>query len=368
MPSEVWDDNFKQPLAFGSFRNWLRLVRDNGVDRAYWQRALFVTLTSLATSPLRAYERLRYDEIVGAQRVTAPVFILGHWRSGTTHLHYLMTQDKAWGFIPTLQTIAPEILLSGARTIAPAVRARIPKKRMMDNVELALDGPQEEEFALANMSRHCCYHHFSFPRRARFYFDRYAIFKDTPPLHLQEWRRTYLAILCKASYLMGGRRLLIKNPVNTGRIAVLAELFPDARFIHIYRDPYRIFQSTCHLYRQVLRTVQLQALSEEELVANVLYFYKAIMERYLADRAALPADRLVEVRFEDLERAPLPELERIYTALALPGYVEAAPAFAAYVASQQHYQKNRYELQPEQIKLVNASWGFAFKAWGYDML
>lgn len=354
-------------LALGSFRNWLRLARRNGVDRAFWRRALFITAVSALTAPLRLYERARYNRAVDRAPITQPpIFILGHWRSGTTNLHYLMSQDPQLGYITMFQMVAPDMLFVGERVIKPAFAKVTPTKRPIDNLPLSIDGAQEEEFGLATMSPHSFYHCWFFPRQMEHYLQTYAVFSNTAPQVVAEWNRHYLHLLRKATLNMGGKRLLIKNPTNTGRIRQLLELFPDAKFVNIVRDPYRVFLSMRYMVTVNYNSLQLQAITPEQIEENVLHIYEEVMQQYLRDRALIPPENLVEVRFEDLEQAPLAEVERVYTQLGLPGLAEARPGFQAYVDSLRGYKKNPLNLSDADIARVNERWGFAFDAWGYE--
>ena len=193
-------------------------------------------------------------------------------------------------------------------------------------------------------------------------------FSDIPERTLAAWTEIYLAILRKATLLMGGRRLVLKNPANTGRIRVLLNLFPSAKFIHIYRNPYDVFLSTMWVQRSVIPRSQVQEVSSDTVEANVLRFYTQLQQKFLAEKALIPVGNLAELRFEDLEEDPLAQLRRVYEELSLPGYAEAEPAFRAYLASTTSYQKNRFELTDEIISKVNRHWQFAFDEWGYERL
>jgi hypothetical protein len=364
-----------QPLALSSFRNWLTLLLHNGgIDPTYLKRALFVSAASLLTVPLRLYERALYGRVIETLPIEQPpIFIVGHWRSGTTHLQYMMSQDSNLGYVSTFQTIAPDFFLVGSRAligkiVRPVLDRLMPAKRMMDNMAFALDGPQEEEPALASMSPYSFYHLWSFPRRAVEYFEQYALFRRVPEAIVARWKEIYLTILRKATLNMGGRRLLIKNPTNTGRIQVLLDLFPDAKFIHIIRNPYRVFLSTRHFYRKVLAIAQLQNIDQEEIDTNILLFYKEIMCKFLVERVLIPARNLLEIRFEDLEVTPLAQLQQIYERLNLPGFVAAKEAFRTYLASQVGYRKNSYDLNWDAIERVNQHWRFALEEWDYAVL
>jgi hypothetical protein len=145
----------------------------------------------------------------------------------------------------------------------------------------------------------------------------------------------------------------------------LLRLFPEAKFIHIHRNPYEVFLSTRHMHRTVLPRARLQEIVPARVEAHVLEVYERLMRRFLTDRRLIPPGNLVEVRFEDLEAAPLEELRRVYEGLGLPGFAAAEPAFRSYLDSVSGYRKNAYELDRETIEKVNAHWAFAFEAWGY---
>jgi hypothetical protein len=191
------------------------------------------------------------------------------------------------------------------------------------------------------------------------------LFNDLPDESLAEWAETYLTFLRKVTLRAGGRRLVLKNPANGGRIRQLLELFPEAKFIHMVRNPYHVFPSIMWVYRTVLPRSQVQRIGQAQIEAHVLQSSARLMRKFLTDRALIPAGNLVEVRFEDLEQAPLEQVRKVYDGLGLPGFAEAEPAFRAYLASIQGYQKNRYELNDEVIDKVNRHWGFLFDEWGY---
>jgi len=357
-------------MALGSFCTWLKLLRDSGgIDREFLVRVLFVTATTLLTSPLRLYERLRFDRAVRNTAVhPSPIFIVGHWRTGTTHLHNLLCRDRNLGYISTFQALAPGFCLSTERVFKPLLSRALSRShptRLIDNIPLLMDAPQEEEFAISNLSLYSWMHLYTFPQRASFFFDRYALSDGLPAQSAVEWAKTYLKFLRKASLRAGGKRLVLKNPANGGRIKQLLELFPEARFIHMVRNPYDLFPSIMWVYRTVLPRSQIQQIDQAQIEAHVLQSSAKLMQKFLIDRALIPAGHLVEVRFEELERAPLEQMRRVYNGLSLPGLAEAEPAFEAYLASTEGYQKNHYKPNGEVVDKVNRHWGFAFDEWGY---
>src|SRR5580765_8583165 len=82
-------------LAGITLGDWIRLLLDNrySVDSPYLLRAASTSLCAVTNSAFRWYEERRYGRAWADVPVPPPVFVLGHWRSGTTHLHYLLGLD-----------------------------------------------------------------------------------------------------------------------------------------------------------------------------------------------------------------------------------------------------------------------------------
>ncbi|MCH7559178.1 MAG: sulfotransferase, partial [Planctomycetes bacterium] len=98
-----------QPLAGTSFVNWVKLLMENRfrVDWQFIPKALYVTLMVTAMTPIRIYEKIKFDKKLENIKITPPLFIVGHFRGGTTFLHYLMVQDKDLAFVSTMEANAP---------------------------------------------------------------------------------------------------------------------------------------------------------------------------------------------------------------------------------------------------------------------
>jgi omega-hydroxy-beta-dihydromenaquinone-9 sulfotransferase len=332
----------------------------------YLLRLGLVLGSSVLSAPLRVWEQLRYGRAIARVRLEEPpIFIVGHWRSGTTHLHNLMSQDPALGYVSMYQAMVPNASLVGGRWLKALLTRLVPLKRPMDNMVWPMDAPQEEEIPLAKLMPQSFYTRFLFPRKAGYLFKKYVLLEPASPRFTREFNRKYRQLLQVATWHAGGRRLVLKNPVNTARIRLLLELFPDAKFIHAYRSPYDVFSSTRHLHRKMLPLTTLQNIADDDKGEAVLSLYEQMMRRFFADRALIPEGNFTAVRFEDLERDPLGELRRVYEALDLPGHETAEPAFQAYVARQKDYRKNRLELTSDERQRIEGRWAFAFEALGY---
>jgi len=365
---------FEHPHLFGSFSNWIKLLWQNrDIDVKYIPRVMSVTLSTFLTSPLRLYESIRYGRVVRNTVIPhAPIFIVGHWRTGTTHLHNLLSQDKSLGHVSVFQVTSPGFCLVGDTIIKKPLsvfQKKLHPTREIDNIPLLMDNPEEEDVAISNMSPYSYLHMYSFPRRARYFFERYITYFDKlPEATRAKWAELYLTILRKATIKTGGKRLVIKNCADSARIQALLNLFPDARFIHIYRNPYHVYRSTLFLYKTVLPRAQLHEINPDEIETWVIDFYTQLMQKFITEKAFIPDGHLVEVKYEDLEKAPLDQLRKIYETLSLPGFDEAEPDFRAYLASIAGYKKNPQEMDDSVIEKVNQHWQFALDELGYNRL
>jgi hypothetical protein len=359
-------------MAIGQFTPYpvlRRLIRRHGVDPRYRKRARSRLITAAIVEPLRWYERLRYGRRLRRTSVhPEPVFLLGYGRSGTTHLHNLLWQDPQLGVVSNYQASTQPFAVSGRGWLKRRLTSQLPSRRPMDNVAVTLDAPQEEEIALLNETEHTPLHFMSFPRALPGIYDAYVVDLGRDAAALEGFRRAYLDVLRKATLLSGGRRLVLKTPTNTARIPFLLELFPAARFVHIVRNPYLVYQSMRNMYRKILPREVLQELDWDAVDAWTLEAYQKLMGRYLDDRKRIPDDRLFEVRFEDLDERPVEVLTRLYETLELPGLERALPEFEGYLAELGTFEKNRFEFPSEVVEAVNGHWGFAFDAFGYERI
>src|SRR5689334_3485582 len=92
-----------------TFGRWLRLLHDNrfSVNAPYWPRAALISLLSLSNSVTARAEHFVYDRAVKRTEIESPLFVLGTWRSGTTHLHNLLAVDRRFAFPNLYQVTYP---------------------------------------------------------------------------------------------------------------------------------------------------------------------------------------------------------------------------------------------------------------------
>ena len=372
MSNDFHPSTFAPPLV------WARLILANrGVPKPYWGKLARILIATTLVTPLRLAEWLLYSRQVASTKIEhAPLFVVGFGRSGTTHLQNLLAQDPTYGYVSTYQIMTSTFSLVGQgwlkRLMEKGLAEMGAQTRPMDNVKVDLDTPQEEDAALASSSIQSAIHHLTFPQQRWRLYEKYVLMGADPEgerltaSELRRWERAYRRVLQKMTLHADGRQLLLRNTINIGRADHLLRLFPDAKFIHIVRNPYNLYPSLLHLYRELLHVYQLDDYDWSEIESFVTETYPRLMQKYLADRTLIPAGHLAEVRFEDLERDPLGELARLYAELDLPDWENAQPHIAAYLKTIADYRKNAFQLDPAIIERVGEKWRFAVEEWNYQ--
>lgn len=343
------------------------LQRNGGVHwRALPQTCAF-TAAALGRLPFTLLERyvIHPQSKVDAYLET-PVFIIGHWRSGTTHLHNLMGASGQYGIITPLASGLPNELLTLATWLRPFLEKSLPQDRGVDKVAVTPSSPQEDEIPLANMQPLSIYHATYFARHFDRLLSQGVFFEGVTGADIERWKQATRYFLSKVARQQKNPRLLIKNPVYTARIGELRTIWPDAKFIHIYRNPYTVFDSTVHYFRKMLDMLALQDATQLDIEAMALALYPRLLQRLDSARADLPTGDFAEMRFEDLESNPLKELARIHRELSLPGWETARPAIERYLSALQNYTKNTFAPDPATTEKVQSHWGEYIERWGYE--
>jgi hypothetical protein len=357
-------------LAGISTRDWWRLLRENrfALDPVYWHRAAFITLVSVANSYYGWREERSYGEAIEKVEITRPpLFILGHWRSGTTLLHNLLAQDtEQFAYANTYQVVNPNSFLTTEEVNTRRFAFLLPKRRPMDNMELSFQSPQEDEFALLLGCFRSLYLGITFPRRESWY-SRYLTFEGVATEEIDQWKATFLRFAKKLT-LKYDRALLFKSPPHTARVKLLLETFPEARFVHIHRDPYTVFRSTQHYFDTAIWYTYLQRPDRKTVDQGILERYSTLYGKYFDQRGAIRPERFHEIRFADLERDPLGQMRLLYASLGLDGFESFEPKLRRYVHSLAGYRKNDYDELPAHAKQTVARlWRRSFDEWNYPL-
>jgi hypothetical protein len=353
------------PLSGADIATFVTLLAEAGPIAANRvPQALVAGGSILGRLPFSLLERLYVATRTPPPSARAPIFIVGHWRSGTTHLYNIMSRAD-YGFVPPIAAGLPWDFLLLGRLLGPALDRLLPKDRFIDAIPVRPDSPQEDEIAIANMSPLSFYHAIYFPRRFEHFFDRGLFLDGCSQRQVAHWQKRFLHFLDKLALLHGERRIVLKNPVYTARVEMLHALLPQAKFIHIWRDPIEVFFSMRHFYKRLFEELSLQPFEAVDIDEVILRSYPRMMESLKRAQGKLGPGQFVEIGYEDLVEAPLEQMERIYRELELPAFEEHRPLFADYLATVRSYRKNRFEHDAATVRRVEARWADSFTRFGY---
>jgi hypothetical protein len=359
----------EEPMAGYTWTNICRLLWQNKfrIHPKYYLRFLYAIAVSTLFLPLRIWEVLTFGrKIKNTVPKHDPVFILGYYRSGTTYLITLFSKDPSKGYISNIEAYLPTTFLGSPRITRWMISASLPEQRPMDNVIMTADEPTEDEYAIGVYEKYSIYNGFIFPRNFRLY-SRYNSFNGLPE-DLERWKKRWSWFNKKMAIRYDGRQMVYKNPTATFRIRHLLGMYPNAKFVHIYRNPYHVFSSNVKYHNEVFEIYALQTWDEEEMQETILENYREMYEKFDRDRDLIPESNLVEVKYEDFIQDPMGHMELIYSILQLEGYEEAQPLFQAYADSQVNYKANRHILSADSVRKVNAYWGHIVDRFGYQTL
>ena len=346
---------------------WLRLLVKNrvAVSPSRWPMAAGITVMATANSALSLVESLGWGRAVAQVDVPDdPIFIVGHWRTGTTMLHEMFGLDSRMRCPTTYECLSPCHFLLTEEFVQKRLWFVIPRHRPMDNVRVGFERPQEDEAALCNLGHRSPFLTVAFPNRPLQY-PRYRDFSDLTAGELDRWEKGIKQFLRRVLYKQRGQ-LVLKSPQHTYRIRHLLKAFPRARFVHLSRDPYLVFRSTVHFWRRMYSEYGLQKPNFNGLEEFVLEHFEHMQLRLNEDRGAVDPQRWIQLRYEDLIADPVSHMEAIYEQLNLGDFEPARRAIEKYAAKR--YRTNQFEeLEASQVEQINQRWADYFDRYGYEM-
>ena len=128
-----------------------------------------------------------------------------------------------------------------------------------------------------------------------------------------------------------GRPWIMKSPVHIRALDALLEFFPDAVLVHCHRDLQKVLPSFASLIVEA-RNIGSDDVDPVEVGAEMFEYWASSLDRYLAVREQLPADRIMDVQFEDITSDIVGVIQRIYDRSGRELTPEAIAAFEAHEA------------------------------------
>lgn len=327
--------------------------------------AVLIGLINPLNSLAGVAQRVAYGRLIDQTTIDQPpVFIVGHWRSGTTYLHELMHLDERFVSPTTYQCFAPHHFLLTQWWMLRLGGWLMPKQRPMDNMAAGWDRPQEDEFALLTLGAPTPYLRMAFPNDPP-PFGEFLDMRGCQADDLQRFEKAMVGFVKLLTFASPGKRVLLKSPPHTGRIEVLSRLFPGAKFIHITRNPYALFPSTTRLWHSLDEVQGLQLPKDVGLEEYVFDCLTRMYRGFEDQRQRLDPAAVIDVRYEDLIADPVGEVAGIYRALGLGDYGVVEGRIAAFAGQQKDYQTNKHQLDEPLKAQIRQRWAGYFERYGY---
>lgn len=349
-------------LTFGT---WMRLLASR--PPMHWTslpRMASITALSVLNSSNALWESVLFGGKIARQKIEhPPIFILGHWRSGTTLLHNLMTMDPQFTYPNLYQVMYPGSFLLTERIVTKLTGWVLPETRPMDNIPAGWALPQEDEMALLAltlMSPYLMLAHQGDPEKTRRFFD----LKQLTPAERRRWEDAFMTFVKKLT-VRDNKPVVLKSPSHTFRIPVLLEMFPNAKFVYIYREPYAVYNSGMHLRKTLFRENGLGKPNFKGMEEEVLQVYADCIDIYEGTKHLIPAGRLHEMKFEELEANPLSEMKKVYDSLGLGGWDKVEPVIQKELPALNEYRKNEFQMDEGTMRTVYSRWKKSFDIYGY---
>lgn len=349
------------------FKDWIKLLKTNHLSFSgnALPSVLSITYLSIFNSLAYKNEKKYEPEILKTNLVQDPVFIIGHWRSGTTFLHNLLSQNEQFGYANIFEIRNPHTFISRQNLFELRKKQHQPQARPTDNVLIDFSSPAEEEFGVAIISKMSPLYGWVFPKNEE-YYEKFSTFLTASEEQREQWKKSFHFFMQKLTFLHK-KPLLLKSPLNTGRIKMLLELYPKAKFIHIHRNPYTVFQSTLKMYKTTLARSAFQKRDHSTITQRILERYTETYNAFFSQKEAIPSGNYIDIAFEDLEHNPLAVLKSIYSVLQLDGYSAIEQKTIDYIDTLKGYIKNKHlHLENDIKKRIFREWERSFTEWKYS--
>jgi hypothetical protein len=311
-----------------------RAMREEGGFNGAGIMQQYTFILGLLKNRLLIEDLLRRHPEILEQRIVAPIIICGLPRTGTTHLHNLMSADPGLRSLPYWESLEPVL----AEREQPAPGAPDPR---LERTAVALSFLNTALPYFNRMHEMTVEHTHEEIQLLAIDFST-MLFETTAPMpawrdhYLQRDQRPSYAYLLRVlkvlQWLRGGTRWVLKTPQHLEQFPALVDTFPDAIFVVTHRDPVSV---TASMVTMIAYTARLTR-DRVDLEGMGDYWsdrLERMLRRCATERDALPADRTIDVHFDEFMADDQAMVARVYDLAGQPLDERSRASMASFMAA-----------------------------------
>ena len=243
--------------------------------------------------------------------IEKPVFILGLPRTGTTflqnllfrndqfrHLHYW--EQVAIGPQPTHKNLQDNYIIKSCVSFVEKLKTITPEFFIAH--EINPYGPEECNGLMERNFTSIIYFMF---RNIPSYMEWFQAHDMTETYDYHKQQLQFLG------YHFSKKQWVLKAPVHLFFLEYLFKTYPDARIVHLHRDPLEVIPSMASLV-VISRQIHSNHVSVQETANQILDWVRKIITNSIAFRDETDSDQFLDLAYTDLVKDPLNTINQIY--------------------------------------------------------